>query len=1114
MSLTERLDDQHAQLISLRASEVELIDGPDEALKVLGPPKDPIRMRATLGILLRAHRYDEALDVIHDVLPHDKWVDLAVYAYAVRGNFVNARSLVDRADESPELLVVRRTRLAFAEGVVDWLREQQGDESLLAPHSWEEQHVDLALTVIDMLDPLLSLVKANRAIKGDLQLGAVIYAVYCAHIARDQRSLSQFTRWLIRHVPIPLIVAELSLRGMVEHPENLASRLRTEHPGDFQAKFLAALADRELFDRPTQAFDALVMLSSEAATAEEKESVCVGVFETVGRCLPEKIDQAIRVVAEVRPNDARLLGLLRTFRHVASDNLELAKQELEEVRDEADGVWWQAHAQIAERMGDEATAETGWAKASELLPNADIVRRSVQASLDRRKFENAVGALKKLLVNSPASEEDLRALSYALVELGDYAQAAEYLRQLVEIDPNNPKFQIGLAQCLARSAQVSAAIDVLQPLCNSQEPPQDAILLQSELLQSDGRPQDGFRLLDSIAADHWDEPRFLLTYMHRGHAAGEDRLAHKAFVRLIELKGEGKVPSEMMQQGTLEQLLQHGADYQSRLETLQEAVVGGRMPWLFAEDVLGNPPSWAWALHTQQLNWNSEEQQRRASLSIYATNSFAVYTTGEKSHIEPVVAPKNLRRAVVDLSALLTLHELGRLQIAADCLDKLILPSSYGDLRMRDDGRFGLHQASQETQLASIRDEIERGRIHIIDGNSKDLILVNEYSDESEKHAYRLQDIIRVLRPAQRAAPGAIAELESVAHKPSTTDESHPLFAIGAPLLIDLLTLRTLAGQPVFNTILEMFDVHLDSTQRERVYAEIQARQRAREAKQSHDTLWKTVADLKTRNLLEWIPVSEESEPAGDREEDDDDTKRIHLDSVKLARQLDLPVIADDRVLHLMRQHGDAETTSCAFASDQFLLWMLEADRSTAPDVALDFRRLMRWRYRFLVPTASILHVWARESTTVPPGDAMLDASFYLHDCLRDPGLLCGFEQSEPPMPMALKFVTAWVQSVATFLADVWNDDHFSDESAATLTRWVAEELIPSCPRGLWWHQVGLNLARFEAKSTFQMAMVKFPFVSDMRRANLGLRTLAQSLGFSEYEFMTAAVEAINATKR
>ena len=39
MSLTEKLHEQHARIAVLKASEVELTQGPDEALKVLGAPR-------------------------------------------------------------------------------------------------------------------------------------------------------------------------------------------------------------------------------------------------------------------------------------------------------------------------------------------------------------------------------------------------------------------------------------------------------------------------------------------------------------------------------------------------------------------------------------------------------------------------------------------------------------------------------------------------------------------------------------------------------------------------------------------------------------------------------------------------------------------------------------------------------------------------------------------------------------------------------------------------------------------------------------------------------------------------------------------------------------------
>ena len=145
-----------------------------------------------------------------------------------------------------------------------------------------------------------------------------------------------------------------------------------------------------------------------------------------------------------------------------------------------------------------------------------------------------------------------------------------------------------LAHCLARLAKVSDAILVLEPVCKEEEPPLDAILFQSELLETDNRPNEAFRLLESISADYWDNPRFLLIYIRHGHASGNEDLAHQAFGRLLELRREGKVPSELMQEGTLEQILEYGKNYQKQREALP-TVVTSEMPWLFAEAVLRHP---------------------------------------------------------------------------------------------------------------------------------------------------------------------------------------------------------------------------------------------------------------------------------------------------------------------------------------------------------------------------------------------------------------------------------------------------------------------------------------------------------------------------------------------
>lgn len=506
MSLTNRLDQQHAELAVIKASEVEFTDGPDAALQVLGPPADPIRMRAVLGILIRAGRHQQAADLISEQHPHEKWVDIGAFAFAFLGETDRARKTIDRADECSDPFVIRKTRFGFAGGIIERWHVRYGDESLLAVKDWPTSDLDLARSVIDVLDPLLSIVRTNRRIQGELQLGAVTYAVYCSHILKDQQQFSLYAGWLVKHIPVPLMVAELCLRRLIDCPVNLASRLSGENPGEFQAAYLAALVDRELLNHAEEAFDALVRLASKATTDDEKKSVCIGLFETSGKCSPEKIDLAIQVVKELRPNDSRLFGLLQTFQKIAAGDLGDARRHLDVLRDESDGVWWQVHAQLCEKTGDEDGAQTGWEKASELLPHPAVVRRSVQASLDRRRFESAVRGLKKLLINSPNSAHDLKALAWTLVKLSDYAQASEYLQLLVTIDPLNTEYRLGLAQCLARSARTSDAIIVLEPVCKGKEQPTEAILLQSELLRAHGRTDDAIKLLETIAGDHWDEP--------------------------------------------------------------------------------------------------------------------------------------------------------------------------------------------------------------------------------------------------------------------------------------------------------------------------------------------------------------------------------------------------------------------------------------------------------------------------------------------------------------------------------------------------------------------------------------------------------------------------------
>src|SRR5262249_19240706 len=155
-------------------------------------------------------------DLVRDQRPDEKWIHLAVIAFAFLGDIARARSLLDRADDSADLAVMRSSRLGFAEGVIDSWRKRRPEDSLLGPEPWPDADVKLARTVIEILDPLLSSVRANRRIVGDYELSAVTSAVYCAWISRDREFLSQYIRWLAKYVPVPMMLAELCLRGLTQ----------------------------------------------------------------------------------------------------------------------------------------------------------------------------------------------------------------------------------------------------------------------------------------------------------------------------------------------------------------------------------------------------------------------------------------------------------------------------------------------------------------------------------------------------------------------------------------------------------------------------------------------------------------------------------------------------------------------------------------------------------------------------------------------------------------------------------------------------------------------------------------------------------------------------------
>ncbi len=939
----DETSEQQAKLVELKALEAELANGPDAALRALGAPTDPIRTRAALGILIRAERYRDAGDIIDHRPPDRRWVDIATFVFARLGDLERAQKLVDDAEQFDDQAVASRARINLASGVIDGWQKAHNGQSPLSVLDWQQGDRGDARTALEALQPLLDRVRRRRRIRGDLELGAISNAVYCQAVLRDFVGIKNLGNWLATYVPVPLLLADLCLRHLAECPTNIAGRLRAEHHGEFQARFVAALMDREFFGRAEAAFSEFENLVSATTNDAEREAAIIAMFETSGFCSKVTLDHAIKLLSDRQPSNTMLVGVLRSAKRAAENDLEGARKELELIKSESDSVWWQAWAQLCQKLGNSVEAEQAWVRASELLPHPDVLRRSAQASLEKQRYGSAIVSLNSLLKQSPNDKVALRNLVVAHIRVGDFRSAADYLSRLTVLEPDESDYRITLAQCLARSNRLPEAIEALQPVCELDDPPLQAVLLQSELLADAGDSKRAFAILDDLAADNWANPEFVCVFMRRAHAAGDDAKGHEALARLIELRRAGKVPDALMREATLEDLLQIGKAHQTRRETLQTEVVRGRFPWLMVEDILGNPPNWAWTIHTQPLKWLPEEPLVRAGYSVYATNGFAVHADGERARMDPIEAVGQNSEIVVDLSALLTLHQLGRLETAAQYFSRMILPASYGELWARDANRYGQHQPSRGAEIDLIFNEIARGRVKTVSATDQSMVVVDEYSEKVDTHVYRLRDLLPPLRAAQKTDESAIERVLRVAQKPSGADEAHPAIVLGASVIVDEQTLRTLANQEIFGDVLDTFSIHLNSQQRDELQAERLAREEARNAKLSEDEMWKTIRRLEEQEKVELRPLPP-ADTTNDEDEDDDFAMTIHLDASRLAEALDKALMADDRVLQTMVLHKRPANMQSAFGTDKLLAGLMDGGNLDVREVANDFQKLMRWR--------------------------------------------------------------------------------------------------------------------------------------------------------------------------
>jgi hypothetical protein len=778
-----------------------------------------------------------------------------------------------------------------------------------------------------------------------------------------------------------------------------------------------------------------------------------------------------------------------------------------------DIFWLQLRANALMKKEQHADAVDSFLAAAKITSDAHLLRMTGDLAHQAKRPEVAVWCYEQIVEKHPddASVRGNLAHLYAFV-LTDFEKAAAQYRELRRLQPDNLTHTFNLAICLAQIYRPAESLTLYEELCEKPDPSIQAVLGRAKIHHSLNHPDQAMASLTFFRARFWGDPDFLMALMSVAHAAGAEELAHEALTALSGMQQKGELQPgllrPMAKDEGLETFKQLHKQELERTEYTHGEMLKGRMPWVWAEQVSNNALYVGWRFRTQEIQWLGDDPANRARFCIYATNSFhARAKEGKCRQLLPLLCPPAGTRIVADISALITLHRLGLLDAAADRFGEILVPAGYLPTVLEDSRNMVLPQRTQQQGAEEITRRVTAGNI-IVEAESvtTQMPIVDEYTEPTE-HRYHLIDLITPLHTAGAISEAEFASISRVFAKPSATDNDHPPLVRCQDVLVDAPSLETLTHFGLLDALVGFYrlhiraDAHRDLTQR---LAAIAWRE---ETRQWHMDLWDSLrADPRFRFLPSRLPddMLEKGRTPKDF---------LPFLACFLARDNQTPLMADDRMCQAFTLNEMQESPHAAFGTDVLALALMDAVKLDSARTAAIFRQLIAWRYRFIVPPATVLKVFADQYRTAPPGLALQEMAEYVQDCMRDTGLFGGQEKTELGDSMAMRSYLTWTSSVAEFLIMVWADEAFTADNATSLTSWCVRELMPAIPRVVVGPQ-RLKAGQVSASLLVSHALIKTATHAGSLRMADAMKAIKGALSLTNDEYARIVTETLNASSK
>lgn len=1104
--MSENKSDAIDQLESLEAYIEALRGQPDVALRQLAGRNDPTSVRRRIAILIDSKKSKDVAEIIRPLEISELWIDLAAFALAGIGEYQEARKYLEwaRTKNSPNLS--HRTGVGFVDGLMQWIFREKPEGASILPGSISESEKNILYDISHDIGPICDQTLSRRTVETEVESQLLQRYFDVLYLLGEHVKASQLFDVLLTRNPIPIKLGQVMLQGFGKASKELATRLWEEHPNSFRARVLSCLVlARELGDLQA-AREKAYALSEQAQSKEQREELCELIYELSSSDDADAFQKVAEVANRLLGANSYLFALIRADQLLQTGKHQESLDLLESVRNEDDSRWLRGFANAKLRTGKALEALGLFKRLVAIIPSPEVFRVIAKLSRELGLVDDERTALDQILALDPENASARWHLAMLFANCKEFSKAAKQFEILRNSLPDDEAVIANLAVSYCFAGDIDHALTILVP-----KPGQTLSLslqrTRAQLLQASGHVIQAFDELAKTRTDHWEKPEYLVGYMELAYYAGKEKEAHDALTKLQELHQKGAVDAKLMHPASVDDMREWVEAAVKRNDEIRRYLLQGKMTWLTAAEMQREVPLWSWLLKTQSLNWVWDEPLNRATYAVYSTNSFRVLQKAESSQtLERILCPPRGTPIVVDLSALITLHELGLLHKTAEYFGMLNVPAVYLSKVLDDTLKLLPHQLSQKQAAQDIVSAC-KGRISVLTAGDSggDLILVDEYADpdEGSRAVLRLRNLLDTMYKAGIINDDQMEQARLVAHKPLTLIELQQTFITGSQLVISGLTLVTLHGLGLLDVVSKVFEVHITKSDYDEVNGQVQAFEALEEARTKYIEFWES---LRNDERVRFISAKARPELEGKVRGDGG----LAFDAMLIAKERNLPLLADDRVCQALVLNEYKDDEKAAFGTDSVIIEMLEAEHIEAREAARLLSQLMKWRYRFILMPPEAMKALADQYRAHPPGDALRQVAKYIHDCMRDPGLFGGLEPTTPPISIAIRLYQSWSNNISELVMDVWKDADIPETYAEEFTEWAMTEMLPSPPKVLD-EKTQAILVSLTALTVMTRALIRGSDNTQFERINHGLRAMANALGLDDTEYFEAVVKVTHA---